>query len=201
MSGFAFDLLRHGDTGQRSYRGQLDDPLTDEGWGQLRAAVAGQRWDRIVSSSLSRCATFAAELADAHGVPLQLDARLAEYHFGHWQGVPIETLAEEQGDALGRFWADPVAYPPPGAESFHAFALRLSQVLDAAQGRADERVLVVTHGGAIRLLRCLVEGRSYGDMAGIDVPHASLHRLPWPPAVRVLPPRPTLARTEAVTPW
>jgi alpha-ribazole phosphatase len=199
MNGFAFDLLRHGDTGQRSYRGQLDDPLTREGWTQLRTAVVGRRWDRIVSSSLSRCAAFAAELAAAHGVPLQLDARLAEYHFGHWQGVSIETLAEEQGEALGRFWADPVAHPPPGAESFHAFALRLSQALDAAQGRAGERVLVVTHGGAIRLLRCLVEGRSYGDMAGIDVPHASLHRLPWPPGARVLPPPPSAQPDEAVT--
>lgn len=197
MSDFAFDLLRHGDTGQRSYRGQLDDPLTDVGWSQLRAAVAGHRWDRIVSSSLSRCAAFAAELAAARGVPLHLDARLAEYHFGHWQGVPIETLAEEQGDALGRFWADPVAHPPPGAESFHAFAVRLSQALDAARGHAGERVLVVTHGGAIRLLRCLVEGRSYGDMAGIDVPHASIHRLPWPPSARMLPAQLPATRSTA----
>lgn len=187
MSHSAFDLLRHGDTGQRSYRGQLDDPLTDEGWAQLRASVAGHHWDRIVSSSLIRCAAFAAELAEERGIPLRVDARLAEYHFGHWQGVPIERLAEEQADALGRFWADPVANPPPGAETFHAFAVRLSQALDDARGGAGERVLVVTHGGAIRLLRCLVEGRDYGDMAGIDVAHASLHPLAWPPAIRNMP--------------
>lgn len=196
MNGFAFDLLRHGDTGQRSYRGQLDDPLTPAGWAQLRSAVAGQRWHRIVSSPLSRCAAFAQELAATLDVPLQLDARLAEYHFGHWQGVPIETLAEAHGEALGRFWADPVSNPPPGAETFHDFAARLSQALDAARGAADERVLVVTHGGAIRLLRCLVEGRPYGDMAGIDVAHASIHRLPWPPKAAVLPP--AVARAEGV---
>lgn len=187
MSAFVFDLLRHGDTGQRSYRDQLDDPLTDAGWAQLRASVRGRNWDRILSSSLTRCAAFARELAGERGIPLHIDARLAEYHFGHWQGVPIEMLAEEQGAALGRFWADPVAHPPPGAETFHAFALRLSQALDEARGTAGERVLVVTHGGAIRLLRCMVEGRSYGDMAGIDVAHASLHPLAWPPPVRGLP--------------
>ena len=187
MSAFAFDLLRHGDTGQRSYRGQLDDPLTADGWAQLRAAVAGRPWDRIVSSSLTRCAAFAAELAEERGIPLHIDARLVEYHFGDWQGVPIEDLAEEQADALGRFWADPVANPPPGAETFHAFAVRLSQALDDARGPAGGRVLVVPHGGAIRLLRCMVEGRDYGDMAGIEVAHASLHPLAWPPAVRVMP--------------
>lgn len=179
-------LLRHGDTGQRSYRGQLDDALTDDGWTQLRAAVAGREWDALVSSPLQRCAAFARELSARRGLPLRLDARLAEYHFGQWQGVPIETLADEQGHALGRFWADPVAHPPPGAETFEAFRARLSEALDDIVGEAGaRRVLVVTHGGAIRLLRCLVEGRGYGDMAGIDVAHASLHPLRWPlPAVR-----------------
>lgn len=180
------DLLRHGDTGQRSYRGQLDDALTDDGWTQLRAAVAGREWDAVVSSPLHRCAAFAQELSERRGLPLRLDTRLAEYHFGHWQGVPIEMLADEQGHALGRFWADPVAHPPPGAETFDAFRARLSEALDDIVGEAGtRRVLVVTHGGAIRLLRCLVEGRGYGDMANIDVAHASLHPLKWPlPAVR-----------------
>lgn len=177
----SIDLLRHGDTGQRSYRGQLDDTLTADGWTQLRVAVDGRGWDAIVSSPLLRCAAFARELADALRVPLRLDARFAEYHFGDWQGVPIERLAGEQGGALERFWADPVAHPPPGAESFDAFRSRLCAALDEiAERAAAVRTLVVTHGGAIRLLRCLAERRSYGDMAGIDVPHASLHTLVWP---------------------
>jgi alpha-ribazole phosphatase len=181
MKRVSIDLLRHGDTGQRSYRGQLDDALTDEGWAQLRGAVAGREWELVLSSPLQRCAAFARELADARRLPLHLDAGLAEYHFGDWQGVPIETLAAEQGDALGRFWLDPVANPPPGAETFAAFHARLCTSLDrVATLAAARRVLVVTHGGAIRLLRCAAEQRSYADMAGIDVPHASLHALSWP---------------------
>ena len=179
MSG-TIDLLRHGDTGQRSYRGQLDDALSERGWAQLRAAVEGRQWAFVVSSSLRRCAAFARELAQARELPLRIDPRLAEYHFGAWQGVPIETLAETQGEALARFWADPVAHPPPGAETFQQFRQRLGAALDdvAAEARGRD-ALVITHGGAIRLLRCWAEGRGYGDMAGIDVPHASLHRLAW----------------------
>lgn len=177
MSG-SIDLLRHGDTGQSSYRGQLDDPLSTLGWAQLRAATRGQHWDSIVTSSLCRCADFAQELATERGVPLRVDSRLAEYHFGQWQGVSIERLAQEQGDALGQFWADPVKHPPPGAESFAAFRDRLRVALnDIAEEATTNRVLVVTHGGAIRLLRCEFEGRDFGEMANIDVPHASLHSL------------------------
>lgn len=175
------ELLRHGDTGQRSYRGQLDDALSELGWSQLRAAVQGRAWDGIVSSSLQRCAAFARELSRERDLPLRVDARLAEYRFGTWQGMPIDRIAEEQGDALARFWADPVTYPPPGAETFEAFRDRLRAALDdVAQEWRDRRVLVITHGGAIRLLRCYAEQRSYGDMASIDVPHASLHPLRWP---------------------
>ena len=124
------DLLRHGDTGQRSYRGQLDDSLSALGWSQLRAAIFGRSWDAIVSSPLRRCAEFAQELAGARRVPLRIDPRLAEYHFGEWQGVPIETLAQEQSEALTQFWMDPVAHPPPGGEPFAAFRERLSRALD-----------------------------------------------------------------------
>ena len=173
-------LLRHGDTGHRSYRGQLDDPLTELGWSQLRAAVEGQAWDRIVSSPLVRCARFAEELAAKRAIPLRLDARLMEYHFGAWQGVPMETLAAGQGDALGRFWTDPVSYPPPDAETFDAFGARLAAAMDEVASEAEgARTLVVTHGGAIRLLRCLAEQRPLADMAGFDVPHASLHGIHW----------------------
>lgn len=175
------DLLRHGDTGQRSYRGQLDDPLSALGWSQLRAAIFGRSWDAIVTSPLRRCAEFAHDLGSARHVPVRVDARLAEYHFGDWQGVPIEALAQEQGEALGRFWSNPVAYPPPGAETFAAFRERLCGALnDVAREAMAQRVLVVTHGGVIRLLRCEAEGRDFGDMAGIEVPHASLHPLEWP---------------------
>lgn len=176
------DLLRHGDTGHRSYRGQLDDSLLELGWRQMRDAVLGREWDAIVSSPLQRCAAFAQELAQARGLPLALEPRLREYHFGDWQGRPVDAIAAQDGEALARFWADPVAYPPPGAERFGDFAARLSAAMDEiAQRHAGRRVLVVTHGGAIRLLRCIAAGRRYTDLLNIDVAHASLHALHWPP--------------------
>ncbi|RBI53432.1 histidine phosphatase family protein, partial [Xanthomonas oryzae pv. oryzae] len=92
-------LLRHGDTGQRSYRGQLDDPLTELGWQQLRAATADGVWDAVVASTLQRCALFATELTQARAIPLQLDPRLREYHFGRWQGVPVADIDRDEGDA------------------------------------------------------------------------------------------------------
>ena len=175
------DLLRHGDTGQSGFRGQLDDALSESGWTQMHAAVCAHAWDLVLSSSLQRCATFAAQLAQARSIPLRIDARLMEFDFGRWQGVPLQHISRDEPEALARFWADPWQYPPPGSEGLAAFRQRLSDALDAAAVHLHEaaRVLVITHGGAIRLLRCVVESREFSEMAGIDVPHASLHSIRW----------------------
>lgn len=174
------ELMRHGDTGQVSYRGRLDDALSPLGWTQLREASAARHCDRVVSSTLQRCAAFATELAASRGVPLRLDARLVEYDFGQWQGVPIERLQRDSSDALRRYWSDPERHAPPFAEPFAAFRDRVTQALDEIAGDCRSgTTLVVTHGAVIRLLRCLVEARDFGDMIHIDVAHASLHSLAW----------------------
>jgi len=173
------DLLRHGDTGMRGFRGQLDDALSVAGWEQMRTAVLEGQWDVIVSSPLQRCAAFAQELATQRELPLRLDARLTEYHFGDWQVLPLERIAEDDADALAKFWEDPVASPPPGAESFAMFEARIRAGMDAIARLSQRRVLLVTHGGVIRLLHCLRQGLELKEMSSIDVPHASLHRLQW----------------------
>jgi len=173
------DLLRHGDTGQRGFRGQLDDALSVAGWEQMRAAVVAGQWDVVVSSPLQRCAAFARELATQRGVSLHLDGRLAEYHFGDWQAVPLERIAERDADALEKFWLDPVANPPPGSESFSMFEARIRAALATITRMPQRRVLVITHGGVIRLLHCLCQGRELREMSNVEVPHASLHRLEW----------------------
>lgn len=171
------DLLRHGATGLSGFRGSLDDPLSDEGWAQMRSAVreAGP-WQAVLSSPLTRCAAFARELAARHGAPLELDARLAELHFGTWEGRSAEQLMQTQPAALARFWEDPWRHAPPGGETLDAFEARvLAAWREACATYAGRRVLVVTHGGVIRLLLCRVRGLPRSEFLRLEVPHASLH--------------------------
>jgi Fructose-2,6-bisphosphatase len=65
MSTTIFDLIRHGEpAGGQMYRGHKDDPLSEQGWQQMRNAITGDdKWDHILSSPLLRCREFAAELA------------------------------------------------------------------------------------------------------------------------------------------
>jgi alpha-ribazole phosphatase len=174
------ELLRHGETEQGGgLRGSLDDALTATGWAQLRAAVqqAGP-WDRLISSPLQRCARFAEELAEQRGLPLSLDPALQELHFGAWEGRSAAELMVSDADALGRFWTDPYAFTPPGGEPLVEFEAR---VLDAVQrlelNHAGERLLLVTHGGVMRLLLAGARGLPPADLLQVNVSHAQRVRL------------------------
>jgi len=175
------DLLRHGETERGGgFRGSLDDALTPRGWAQMRAATAqAGPWDLLVSSPLARCAAFAAELAGRLDVPLALEADLRELHFGAWEGrSAAELMAEDDGAALGRFWADPYAFTPPDGEPLAAFEARVLDAVEALRRRhAGKRLLLVTHGGVMRLLLARARGLAREQLLQVEVGHGALHRL------------------------
>ena len=169
------DLLRHGETvGGSRYRGSLDDALTPHGWAAMRAALGAARgWDRIVSSPLRRCADFARDLARRHALPLALDPRLREIHFGDWEGKTAADLLSSHPEALTRFWRDPVNHPPPGAEDARALEARVLLAWQDLVGHCSgEQVLVVTHGGPLRIILGRVRKLSLAESLQIEVPLA-----------------------------
>lgn len=174
------DLMRHGTTEQPSYRGRLDDPLSALGWHQSRAATTDGNWDEVVSSTLQRCAAFAREFAAARRIPLRLDERLVEYHFGDWQGRRIADLEREEADALARYRAAPEHHAPPGGEDFAAFGRRITAALDEIRAGGTRRVLVLTHGAVIRWVQCRLAALPFGAMAETSIANASIHRVAWP---------------------
>ncbi|MNG80846.1 Alpha-ribazole phosphatase [compost metagenome] len=174
------DLLRHGETEQGGgLRGSLDDALTDKGWAQMRCAVADAGpWDVLVSSPLQRCGRFADELGARLMLPVQREAALQELHFGAWEGRSAAQIMEDQADELGRFWADPYAYTPPDGEPVSAFADRvLDAVARLGRMHAGKRVLVVTHGGVMRLLLARARGLPKAQLLQVEVGHGALVRL------------------------
>lgn len=174
------DLLRHGETELGGgLRGSLDDALTARGWEQMRAAVAEQGpWDRLVSSPLQRCALFAHELGARLKVPVTLEKDLQELHFGAWEGQSAAALMETDAEGLGLFWADPYSFTPPEGEPVNDFSERvLGAVSRLYQAYAGERVLLISHGGVMRLLLARARGLPREQLLNVEVAHGSLFSL------------------------
>ena len=174
------DLLRHGETELGGgLRGSLDDALTANGWAQMRAAVVEQGpWDRVISSPLQRCARFAEELGTRLNLPVSLERDLQELHFGAWEGQSAAALMQTDAEGLGLFWADPYSFTPPEGELVSDFSDRvLGAVSRLHQAYAGERVLLISHGGVMRLLLARARGLPREQLLNVEVGHGGLFSL------------------------
>ena len=176
-----FDLIRHGEPeGGPLFRGSKDDPLSDKGWSQMHAAIQSTDcWDAVLSSPLQRCLRFAEAIAKREQIPLYEDKRLQEIGFGEWEGQTAEAIEKHYGERLSLFWQDPEANPPPGGELLSMFQCRTLAAWSEWRDRlAGKRVLLVGHGGTIRVIL----GEVFGTLrertfSAIDVPYASRSRV------------------------
>jgi alpha-ribazole phosphatase/probable phosphoglycerate mutase len=174
------DLMRHGEpVGGRRYRGRIDDPLSEKGWAQMRAAVAGATpWTRLVSSPLARCRAFAEALAAEHGLALEFDARLMEGGFGEWEGRSAAEIEAVSPGAVARFKADPVGARPAGAEPLEDFHARVTAALaECVVRHAGEHLLVVGHAGVMRMALAWALQMPAAHAYRIEVAPATLTRL------------------------
>jgi alpha-ribazole phosphatase len=174
------DLLRHGETELGGgLRGSLDDALTAKGWVQMQAAVASAGpWQALISSPLQRCARFAEALSEQSRIPVQLAPGLQELHFGEWEGRSAADLMLTHEQQLGQFWSDPYAFTPPGGEAVIDFSARvLSAIAGLRQEHVDKHLLVVTHGGVMRLLLARARGLPREQLLQVEVGHGALYRL------------------------
>jgi probable phosphoglycerate mutase len=181
-------LLRHGETvwnvGRR-LQGQRDSPLTLRGIAQARAlaALLGELIDdpaacRLVASPLGRTWQTAVILCETLGLDCRaigFEPRLKEHHFGAWEGL---TWPEVEA-GFPKLWAEREAdkwnFRAPEGESYAMVAARARQWLDERNG--EEKLIVVGHGLAGRVLRGLYAGLSQDEIMAAYEPQDSLFRL------------------------
>ena len=174
------DGLRHGETtAGHCYLGVTDAALTRQGLAQMELAVQGVNvddYDLIVSSPLQRCTEFSHLWAGA-APHLSISSEIREFNFGDWDGLTAEMIMRRWPGQLEQFWQDPLSISPPRGESLRNFFARISKALEAIQALDNDRVLLVTHGGVIKAMHCLIHNKPPSEMFAVEVKHGSLHRL------------------------
>lgn len=147
-------LLRHGKTLAEAALNGLTDVAVSELTQQniAKAIIESQiKFDHIISSPLQRCAKLAENIAPSLGCQVQLMPQVQEMSFGDVDGVAFSQLSS-QWPLLESFWQDPANHRLPQAETLAAFHHRIVQGWEQILQRTDDHLLVVTHGGVIRML-------------------------------------------------
>lgn len=172
------DFLRHGAAqGGDCFRGHTDDPLTELGWQQMFQQCLGEQWQGVVSSPLRRCQSFASAWAQEQHTDLIVLPAWREIGFGDWEGRSADDISFAQSEELKNYYADPMSYTPPNAESYADFCLRIQQAWESLlNDYCGKKLLVVTHGGVIRALFSILLGMQPRQSFQIEVPHACLSR-------------------------
>lgn len=161
------------------YRGHKDDPLSQKGWQQMRDAVSNfSAWDAIVSSPLQRCALFAQEVANTHNIPIDLENRFMEIHWGAWEGCTVDHINRSEPGTLQAFWRNPLAHTPAGAEKVEDFKVRvLAAWQDLINKYRHQHILLVGHAGITRIVMSHTMNMPLNKIFNISVANAAVTRI------------------------
>lgn len=153
MTPTTFYFVRHGESegnAARVFTGQTDSPLTARGRKQA-AAVAAElgkvKFDRIVSSDLSRTRDTAEVIAKRQGIPVEIVPELREINVGDRTG---KSFDETRGLPN---WNDDGFVAWPGGETFDQVLTRTLGAIDRLTRESPGKtILIVGHGGVNRIL-------------------------------------------------
>ena len=176
-------LVRHGETDwnlARRYQGQSAVSLNQKGVQQaeqLASRLSYERIDAVYSSDSPRAWETATQVLNLQeqAPALQKDARWQEICFGAWDGLTYEEVEAKWKCEVTAWYADPVNFSPPGGETMLQMSKRVQSALnDVKSNHEDDTVLIVTHGGVIQILLCMLLGVELNRYWQFRVAQASL---------------------------
>jgi alpha-ribazole phosphatase len=173
-------LVRHGITKlheSNRFLGKTDIPLSKTGFKQaekLRDRLASEKIDAIYTSTLRRARATAEIIASAHNMAATPCEELCECGFGYVEGLTFEEI-KRLHPTLAQQLTDRRAVDFPGGESIEQLSKRVQTFIKQLdKHQPEETVLVVSHGGPIRVMICILLGLELEHWMQISIAIASL---------------------------
>lgn len=169
-------LLRHGESvwnAEHRYQGQQGTGLSARGRQQAKQAaeyLQSFEFDAMVASDLQRVReTLQPYLDSQDHLEVRVDKRWREIDVGTWGGRMIAEIAAEEPDVVEAF-ARGENVARGGGETFAQLRTRVWEAAQDIARSGVRRVLVVTHGGPIRVAAASALGLPAGDEMVLDPP-------------------------------
>ena len=187
-------LVRHGESTWNVAglaQGHNDEAeLTERGLRQAAEAAAQFGYHpvrAIYASDLRRAQQTAAAFAAVLGLPVCTDARLRERSLGVLEGAAHKAIGPSATGLADGLVIDPDARPPAGesVRDLYTRAAAFCDDLEAGLGnglgdgpRPAGDVLVIAHGGTVRVLDAYLNGVPVDQMTWRPVENATVVRIP-----------------------
>ena len=180
-AGHLLYLARHGETDDNRepirVQGFTDTPLNDRGRRQaaeLAERVECLRLRSLWSSDLVRAHETAQIVGSRVGLDVRLDPRLREANRGRWEGRRFTEIQRECPYLYAAWRRAGASFRFPGGESLQEQSERVSAALKQIRACSELPVLVVCHGGSIRVVLCQSDPRGLDAFHGFFVPNVAV---------------------------
>jgi probable phosphoglycerate mutase len=183
-AGASIMLMRHAETlwnlSPKRFQGRIDIPLSDKGQAsakRLRHTMLIP--DRIITSPARRCLqTLDAMYGDSISL-VQRDMRLHEIDNGRFSGLLEEEVAKRYPEEWKAWLERPATLKIGGGETLKDMLTRVLKALYdiIISTEVYENVLIITHGGPIRVLNCHFTNRSLNEFHNNRVENLSRFKL------------------------
>lgn len=166
-------IVRHGEDEQYKVGGWSDNALTEKGIIQVNTLADSltEKCDLIISSDLPRAKQTAEIIAKKLGCQIEYNEGLRETNNGDLKNL---TKVEFEARGYKRFIDLGMEESYPHGESPLAFYDRVKKAyIDILKKYNGKNILLVTHGGVITVIQCLMNGWQYSNMLKIVPPYAT----------------------------
>jgi probable phosphoglycerate mutase len=180
-AGHLLYLARHGETDDNRepirVQGFADTPLNDRG--RRQAAELAERVEALGlrslwSSDLVRARETAEIVGSRLGLKVRLDSRLREANRGRWEGRRFIEIQRECPDRYAAWRRAGASFRFPDGESLLEQSQRVGAALHKIRARSELPVLVVCHGGSIRVVLCENDPRGLDAFHDFFVPNVAV---------------------------
>ena len=179
-------LIRHGETewnSQQRMQGHSNSDLSSVGQAQIQALGQWMKnvpFDLIYSSDSLRAKQTAESITQFSGHELQFDQRLREKNLGVFEGLTSEEARERHPEVFRLFKTAGSKYVIDEGESTQQLQDRALEIVDEIRIKhPEEHVLLVTHGGFIRVVMKHSLGLSLETPTRFLIRNTGVFRLVW----------------------
>ena len=179
-------LIRHGETewnSQQRMQGHSNSDLSSVGQAQIQALGQWTKnvpFDHIYSSDSLRAKQTAEAITQFSGHELKIDLRLREKNLGVFEGLTSEEARERHPEVFRLFKTAGSKYVIDEGESTQQLQDRALEIVEEIRFKhPEERVLLVTHGGFIRVVMKHSLGLSLETPTRFLIRNTGVFRLVW----------------------
>ncbi len=179
-------LIRHGETewnSQKRMQGHSNSNLSEVGRGQIQALgelMKNVSFDHIYSSDSLRARQTAEAITQYSGHTLQFDQRIREKNLGVFEGLTSTEAKERHPEVYRLFKTAGANYVIDEGESTQQLLERALEFSEEIRLRhPQERVVMVTHGGVVRVLMKHALGLSIDAPTRFIIKNTGIFGLIW----------------------